>query len=322
MQKILPPRLEKGDLIEIVTPASPVDYEKLYRGIRVLNALGFRTRLGRVTRRLFGGSMLSAPDAERLKELEEAFSDPEVKCIMASRGGYGTLRLLESLDYELVAHNPKILVGYSDLTALLNSIHLKTGLVTFHGPMVAVDFGAEKPSKYTLEWFQKAVMVDKPLGVVEQPDGGPRTVVEGRGVGEIVGGNLSLLTRLLGTPFEPDFTGKIVLLEEVDEDPYKVDGMLTHLLLNGSIRRAAGIVFSKCVSCPPPERAGKPINAISVEEVVRERLEKIGVPSIYGFNAGHNPDIPTIPIGALGEVDATDGVLTILEPSTSEPKRG
>ncbi|MEM3655686.1 MAG: LD-carboxypeptidase [Thermoprotei archaeon] len=317
MDRLLPPRLKKGDVIQVVTPASPVDLDRLKRGVRFLNELGFRVRLGRVVRRLFGGSMISAPDDERRMELEEAFADRSVKCVIASRGGYGTLRLLASLDYALIRENPKITVGYSDLTALINTINTMTGLVTFHGPMVAVDFGSDKPSAYTLEWFQKATMGEKPIGVVEQPNGYLRCVVEGSGKGLIVGGNLSLLTSLLGTPYEPNFEGKIVLIEEVDEDPYKVDGMLTHLILNGSIKKASGIVFSKCVNCPPPERAGKTINAVSVEEVVCERLKQIGVPSVYGFNAGHLPDIPTLPIGVEGELNASEGLFSVTEVCTS-----
>jgi muramoyltetrapeptide carboxypeptidase len=317
MDRLLPQRLVKGDLIQVITPASSVDLERLSRGVGLLRQLGFRVRLGGVLKSLYGNPMISAPDEERKKEIEEAFADREVKCIMASRGGYGTLRLLEDLDYTLIRDNPKLIVGYSDLTALLNSIHKMTGLVTFHGPMVATDFGSEQPSKYTLEWFQKATMSGRPIGAVEQPSGYLRRVVEGVGRGPIVGGNLSLITRMLGTPYQPEFENKIVLLEEVDEDPYKVDGMLTHLLLNGSIKKAAGIVFSVCKNCPPPERAGKPINAITVEEVVRERLERIGVPSVYGFNAGHNPDIPTIPIGVIGELDASNLIFSVTETCTS-----
>lgn len=314
---MLAPKLKNGDVVEIVQPASPADPEKLWRGAKLLGELGFRVKLGRVSKRVWGGAMLSAPDEERRRELEEAFADPEVKCVMAARGGYGTLRLLEELDYDTIGRNPKILVGYSDLTALLNAVHKTTGLVVFHGPMAATEFGSENPSKYTIEWFLRAVMGDAPIGRVAQQHGYARCVVEGYGRGPIVGGNLTLLTRMLGTRFEPDFSGKIVLLEDVGEDPYSVDGMLTQLILNGSIRRAAGIVFSTCVDCPPQERASRPINAIRVEEVVRERLQKIGVPSIYGFNAGHGEHIPTIPLGVVGELDAKEGEFSVVERCTS-----
>ncbi len=317
MNIILPGRLKPGDTIYVVCPSSPVDSERVWRGVATLSAMGFRVKVGTILKRLYGQAMVSAPDEVRIKELEDAFLDKEAKCVMAARGGYGTIRLLGALDYSIFRENPRVLVGYSDLTALLNAIHMRTGLVTFHGPMVATDFGSNQQSNYTIEWFRKATMSDDPIGRVEQPNGQMKCVVEGLGRGQIVGGNLTLLTRMLGTPFEPDFEGKIVLLEDVAEEPYKVDGMLTQLLLNGSITRAAGIVFSSCVDCPPPDQAGKPINAIRVEEVVRERLEKIGVPSVYGFNAGHNPHIPTVPIGVTGELDATNRAFSIVERCTA-----
>jgi len=315
-----PRALKSGDIIGVISPASGVDQASLGRGLRLLESLGFKVKLGEISRKLYEGGMLSAPDEVRARELQWAFGDDEIAGIIAGAGGYGTLRLLDKIDYKLIAANPKVLVGFSDLTALLNSIYKLTQLVVFHGPMVAIDFGQEKPSNYTIDWFKRAVMQPSPLEKIEQPEGAPpvKCVVEGEGRGKIIGGNLTLLVRLLGTRFEPDFSGKIVIIEEVGEDPYEIDGMLTQLILHGGIKNASGIVFSQCVDCPVPERAGRPINRITLEAVIKERLEKIGVPSIYNFNAGHNVDKPTLPIGVEAKLDAYRAELRIIESATAE----
>jgi muramoyltetrapeptide carboxypeptidase len=312
---IKPLALRKGDCIGVISPASTPDQTSLTKGKKILESMGFRVRLGPTIKNLFGGGMLNAPDAERVKELHWAFEDPEVKAIISSGGGYGTLRILDSLDYDLIRRNPKIIVGFSDLTALLNCITQNTDLVTFHGPMVAVDFGRDNPSKYVLDWFVKATCNHTPLGAIDYPEDSPpvRTVVEGTASGPLIGGNLTLLVRMAGTDFEPRFEGKIVLIEEVGEDPYEIDGMLTQLILNGRIQKSAGIVFSQCVDCPVPERTGRSINRLTLESVVKERLEKIGVPAIFNFHAGHNVHKPTLPLGVNAKLDASNGTLEITD---------
>jgi muramoyltetrapeptide carboxypeptidase len=316
---IKPSPLRKGDSVAVISPASTPDQASLTRGKRKLESMGFSVKLGPTMKKLFEGGMLSAPDSERVSELHWAFESSEIKAIISSGGGYGTLRIVELLNYDLIKRNPKIIMGFSDLTALLNCITQTTDLVTFHGPMVAVDFGRENPSKYVLDWFIKATSGQGPLGVIDYPDDSPpvRTIVDGSASGQLVGGNLTLLVRMFGTRFEPRFEGKIVLIEEVGEDPYEIDGMLTQLILNGRIRKSAGIVFSQCVDCPVPERAGRSINRLTLESVVKERLQKIGVPSIFNFHAGHNIHKPTLPLGVNAKLDASNCTLEVTEPGVN-----
>jgi muramoyltetrapeptide carboxypeptidase len=317
MELIRPTLLHRGGTIGVISPASSPNATALSKGVKLLESKGFRVELGPVSKKLHGGGMLSAPDEDRAKEISWAFSDAGIDAIISSGGGYGTMRVLDSLDFGEISEHPKIIVGYSDLTALLNSITKLTGLITFHGPMVASDFGEDRASGYSISELLHAITLPSPLGLVPIPEEAPPvvTVLEGKAQGRLAGGNLTLITRLMGTKYQIDFADKIALIEDVGEDPYRIDGMLTQLLMSGCLEKCNGIVFSTCVGCPPEERLGRTINRITVESVVKERLEKLGKPAIYNFPAGHTLHKPTLPLGAACELDATSRTLRITEPA-------
>lgn len=236
------------------------------------------------------------------------FRDSEVDAIVCSRGGYGTPRVLPLLDYDAIIRHPKVFVGFSDITALHVAIRQRTGLVTFHGPMVASDFSQVHVDDYNWPWFEKAVMHSDPVGRIAMPPQlpGAECVVPGRAAGELMGGNLSLIAATIGSPYQLDPTGKIVLLEEVGEEPYRVDRMLTQLELAGFWKKAAGLVIGESVGCEP----SNPENP-SLLSVLKDKLGKLSIPVLYGLPLGHGERKATVPVGVRASLDATQGILSI-----------
>ena len=257
MNLIKPHRLEKGQTIGLVAPASPTNEPEGVRfAIEVVESLGFRVKPGP---HLFDrNGYFAGQDRDRADDINRMFADNEVAAVIAVRGGYGSSRLLPYLDYDLIGNNPKAFIGYSDITALLHAIHLKTGLVTFHGPIAATTF-----TPYTLAEFKKVLMFpqDKTqLGAPPEFEASAGNVerknrltpfVSGCVRGPLIGGNLTLMTHLLGTPYEPDFNGKLLILEDIDEYNYRLNRMLTQLWLAGKFEAVAGVVFGKFTRCGP-----------------------------------------------------------------------
>ncbi len=315
-QKIIkPPKLEKGDTVGLIAPAScAFEPSTIRQGIETLQSLGFKVKTGRHIKEKFG--YLAGTDRQRTTDLHRMFEDNEVKAIVALRGGYGSMRLLNLIDYELIKNNPKILLGYSDITSLCLAIYVKTGLVTFHGPVAISSF-----SEYTQEYFFKVVTSTEPVGKIAhpEPDNVLRptahisTIHPGKASGKLIGGNLTLLTALLGTPFEPDFKDTILFLEETYEEPYDIDRMLTQLLLAGKLDQVSGIVFDRCPNCKPADYKPAFNVTFSLEEVLFDRLHKLGCPVLYGLNMGHEADKPTLPIGLKVSLDADLAILSIDE---------
>ncbi len=311
---VRPKRLKKGDTVGLVAPASGTfENEDIHFAADIVKSLGFRVLEGKHLYDKKG--YLAGKDEHRAKDLNRMFANKDVVAIIALRGGFGTPRILPYLDFELIRKNPKVILGYSDITALLHAIHGRTGLITFHGPIAGQIF-----SEYTLAAFKKVLMdPETPLligapppfeaseGVVERENRLVR-IVPGKVRGPLMGGNLSLMVKLLGTPYEPDFKGKILILEDVGEKPYRIDGMLTHLWLSGRLKEVAGIVFGKFTDCNPEGN-----NSLSLETIFAERCTELGVPAIRGLMIGHVRDQATFPIGAEAELDVDAGTLTLLE---------
>ena len=310
-----PDRLRAGATVGLVTPASNVpENEDLLAAMDLVRSLGFEAKAAPNLRRR--KQYLAGSDQQRADDLNGMFADDEVDAIFCVRGGYGSGRLLRDLDYQTIANNPKILMGYSDITAILNAIHVKTGMVTYHGPIAGDNF-----SSYTYEQFQRILMeprqvtrIAQPPAFVEQPGVVERKnrltpIVPGRAEGKLIGGNLSLLVTLLGTPYEPDFDGAILFLEDISEPPYSVDRMLTHLWLTGHLERTAGIVFGKFTD---DDYDG---NTLSMEQVLRERCEPLGIPTLRGAMIGHVEDQTVVPVGVNARLDVDEGTLTLLEPA-------
>ena len=310
-----PARLRAGATVGLVTPASNVpENEDLLAAMDLVRSLGFKAKAApnlRCRKQYLAGS-----DQQRADDLNGMFADEEVDAIFCVRGGYGSGRLLRDLDYQTIANNPKILMGYSDITAILNAIHVKTGMVTYHGPIAGDNF-----SSYTYEQFQRILMeprqvtrIAQPPAFVQQPGVVERKnrltpIVPGRAEGKLIGGNLSLLVTLLGTPYEPDFDGAILFVEDVSEPPYSVDRMLTHLWLTGHLERTAGIVFGKFTDDDYDS------NTLSMEQVLRERCESLGIPTLRGAMIGHIEDQTVVPIGVNARLDVDEGTLKLLEPA-------
>lgn len=310
MNAIKPKPLAPGCTIGIIAPASPGDRETAEAGMAFLKARGFNIKLGKGVFASLGD--IAGPDDLRAQDINTMFSDPEIDGIIALRGGYGAMRLLSLLDYTAIRNNPKVFVGYSDITALHLSIHQRTGLITFHGPMAASDFG-KNPPDYTVEAFLRAVTCPQPLGLINTPpETSPVVISEGTAAGTLVGGNLSLISATLGTPYEIDTSGKILFLEDVSEAPYRIDRMLTQLKLSGKLDAAAGIVLDVFAGC---QEAADP-DSFSVEEVLQDRLGGLNKPVLYKLYYGHTPLKATLPVGVKAALN--NNCLTILEAAVAE----
>ncbi len=299
---VRPERLQKGDTVGVIAPASPPDMEKLKHAIPFLEELGLNVKVGKHVASLNG--YLAGKDEERIEDLHEMFADKEIKAIICARGGFGTARIADRLNYDLIKNNPKIFWGYSDITFLHTAIYQKTGLVTFHGPMLSSDIGVEEVHDLTKESF-KQLFSPEPIKYTEAIS--PLEIMnEGKAEGEIVGGNLSLLVSTLGTSFEIDTKEKILFIEEIDEEPYQVDRMLNQLKMAGKLADAVGILVCDFNNCVPKE--GK--DSWTLDHVLEDYLRPILKPTMKGFKIGHcSPNI-AIPIGVKGTIDTDLKIFT------------
>lgn len=307
--KIKAPVLKQNDLVGIVAPAGPLgDPEILSRGIQTLNKLGYRTLPGRHVLRKLG--YLAGSDTHRIEDLTEMFARPEVRAVFCLRGGYGSLRLLSHLDYDLIRSNPKILVGFSDITALHLAIGRRCGLVTFHGPMIATDFGGG-PTAFTRDRLLRVIGKATGGDEITNPPDGPEvvTITPGTAQGELIGGNLTMITALLGTLFEIETKGRILILEEVGESAYRLDRMLSQLRLAGKLAGAAGVIFGECKDCGD----NLPGPSFTVLQVLRDRLGDLGIPCFYGLAIGHGRHKATLPLGVQATMDAERRFLRLEE---------
>lgn len=303
-----PARLRKGDLLGIIAPASPVaDLHLVERGVRYLERCGYRALVGSSVFKTHG--YLSGTDRQRMDDLHAMFRDRRVKGIICVRGGYGTPRLLPMIDYRLIARNPKVLVGFSDVTALQLAIWKKCRLVTFHGPMLAGDMAA-RMHPFTEEMFWRILTSTRPLGRVNFPASiRPWMLHTGRASGRLLGGNLSLICTLLGTRFRPDFRGSILFLEETGEEPYRVDRMLTQLSNASILSGVAGIVAGSFTNCVPSDPV-KP--SFTVDHLLHE-LALTGKPFLGGVPFGHTPVKLTLPVGITARLDTARTALMLDE---------
>lgn len=309
MKIIKPKKLEKGDLIGVVSPAStPADLSKLEKGVNYLEKLGYRVEIGENVGKEEG--YLAGNDSERLSDLHKMFKNKDVKAIFSLRGGYGSGRLLDLLDYNLIKKNPKILVGYSDITALQLAIYKKTGLITFAGPMLATDFGG-KINKYTEENFWKVVTNNKKIGKLHNPrDEKFFALTKGRGEGKILGGNLAVLSSIMGTEFFPDFKNAILLLEDIGEQPYRVDRLLNQLKLAKVFNQINGVILGRFVDCYETDKTKK---SIELNNVIAHYFAKLKIPVLYSFSHGHVKENLTIPFGIKSKINSTRGFVELVE---------
>jgi muramoyltetrapeptide carboxypeptidase len=307
--------LRPGSLIAVPTPGSPLlDLRFLESGVGWLAAQGFRLRLTKHANA--GASFRAGPPELRASDLHEAFADPEVDAICPLAGGHSAPQVLPLLDFDLIAANPKPFVGFSELTVLHSALVGRAGLVTFYGPVVSA-LGVLPD--WTRQGWLRAVTTTQPLGIVDAEGPPARTLVPGVAEGELVGGTLSLVDTLLGTPFEIDTRGKILLLEDVNEEPPRVDRYLTHLRNAGKLEACAGIWLADFRRCVP--RAQWPLwqgDNLTVEELLDELIVPLGVPAVHGLRVGHGDEVVTVPLGVYARLDAAAGRLEILEAALVE----
>ncbi|HOE56289.1 MAG TPA: LD-carboxypeptidase [Bacillota bacterium] len=297
-------RLKIGDTIGMVAPASPSDSSKVEKAVKYLNNLGYIVKAGKSV--FSSRGYLAGGDELRAFDINNMFEDDEVNAVFCLRGGYGSQRILDLIDFQLIRKNPKIFMGYSDITALLNAIYQKCGLITFHGPMGG-DF-AGGLGKQTKRAMKNALESTEPIGEIPNPEI-PEIVAEGKGKGALVGGNLSIVAASLGTPYEINTRGCVLLLEDVFEEPYSVDRMLTQLRLAGKFKDVSGIILGDWGNLEPEE----PEKSLSFEEVFKDIFEGIGKPVIKGLKIGHCKPNITVPIGAEVSIDTDTVTLCVLE---------
>ena len=297
---IKPPPLRPGDRVGVIAPAGPVKESELQPGISLLESLGYQVAL---SPNLYGKEdYLAGEDNARLHDLHLMFQDDGIKAILCARGGYGTMRILDRIDFSLVRANPKIFVGYSDVTALLLAIHEKTDLVTFHGPVLRdLSKNNHQNLQYLLNLVTSGVdmTVDLRGGMVIHP---------GYGEGMLLGGNLSLICHLIGTPFMPSCEGALLFIEERGESLYRLDRMITHLRLTGLFERCAGLIIGEFESCG---------DATSVNRLLAERLSDLQIPVVSGLAVGHGLQNIALPIGIHAALDTESVGLRITESCVS-----
>lgn len=308
-------RLRPGDTIGLIEPASasddPFDLVLVEEAIR---AIGLVPKRAPHLLKRYG--YLAGQDKERGADITAMFADKDVKAIFAVRGGWGAARALPFVDWDVVRANPKFLIGYSDITALHMAIAAKGGAVTLHGPNASSAWG-----KGSVDSF-KAIAFDGATPVFENPKANEDRLVQrrwrtikirgGKAQGQLLGGNLTVLTALAGTPYLPDFTSAILFLEDVDEAEYRIDRMLTQLGQAGVLKGLAGVVFGQCTNCRDPDGSG-PGGGFTLNSILRQHFEPLGIPAFEGAWFGHIADQFTIPQGVMAEIDADAGTLRLLE---------
>ncbi len=311
---VKPKRLSPGDTVALVSPSGATATRNDAAIVREnMEALGFKVKPGPHLLDRYG--YLGGHDADRAADLMAAFADPEVDGIVAMKGGWGCARVLPLLDYDVIRRNPKVLVGYSDITALLVGLHAKTGLVTFHGPI-----GLDPWNGFTVNFFRRVVMEAEPATFRNLAEVGDhltqveyrvQTIVPGTATGVLRGGNLSIISSLIGTEFVPGWSDAILFVEDINEEIYRVDRMMTHLALAGVLKQVKGFIFGRCTDCDPDGGYG----SLTLEQVLDDHVKRLGIPAWNGAMFGHLPMKFTMPVGIPARVDAEKGTIELLEPA-------
>lgn len=297
---VIPRRLRPGDTIGLVAPASPFDIEQLYRGVSLLESAGFNVRMSKSI--FLKSGYLAGSDTQRAALVMKMFDDPVVKAIICARGGFGSMRLLPLLDYKRIREQPKILVGFSDVTALLATIYMRCGFVTFHGPVAASLPASDRKS---LTALIAAVSGDTP---VELTATGGTVIRPGMGEGPVLAGNLTTMCHLIGTPYQPQTRDHILLLEDRGEAPYRLDRMLTQLDMAGFLDDIAGVAFGSFDACGAPDEFLR---------IISDRFKSAPYPVQTGLEFGHGKRNLTIPVGLRASLDTDRGRLTYHAPATT-----
>jgi len=310
--RLKPPRLRPGNTVGLINPAgatfdrADVDFTR-----ETLEALGLRAVEGEHLLSRYG--YLAGRDQERAADVNAMFRDSSIDALLAVRGGWGCSRILPLLDYEAMREHPKVLVGYSDITALLLAVYARAGLVSFHGPD-----GISTWNAFSVSYFRRVLFEGEPVRMENPTDLGDqlaqrenriKTITGGKARGPLLGGNLSVLAAMVGSPYLPNWEGAVLFLEDVGEDIYRIDRMLTQLKLAGILEKIVGFIFGKCTQCGPGEGYG----SLTLSEVFADHIAPLGIPAFSGAMIGHIKDKFTVPLGIDAEIDADRGVIQLLE---------
>lgn len=308
-QPILKPqRLKVGDSVGLISPASSVDREDIEFFTETLAQLGLKVKLGVHILDQYG--YLAGKDADRAADVNAMFADSSVQALLTMRGGWGCNRILPLLDYELIRRNPKILMGYSDITSLLLAIYAHSGVVTFHGPV-----GISTWNQFSVGYVQRILFNGELMTLRNSPNTPVGTITPGKARGRLVGGNLSVLAAMVGSSYLPDWNQTILFVEETGEDVYRVDRLLTQLKLAGILEQLAGFIFAQCTKCSAGE-GNEP--SLTLQQVLSDYIKPLGIPAWYGSMIGHIPDKFTVPVGVEVEINAGQGTIQMLESAVAD----
>lgn len=311
---IKPPRLRPGHTVALISPSGAIYESEPYAiATEVLEALGLNVKYSPHLHDRYGH--LAGKDEDRAREINSMFADDSVNAIMCIRGGSGAARIVDLLDYHTIAANPKIFIGYSDITALLLAIYAKTNLITFHGPVATSEWNG-----FSLDYF-KSILFEGAAPQMLNPDKADtdlvqvedriRTITSGKATGILAGGNLSVLCGLIGSGYLPDWKGKILFLEEIGEKIYAIDRWMSQLKLAGVLEQLSGFVLGKCTDCEP----GTGYGSLTLEEVINDHIRPLGIPAYSGAMIGHISKKFTLPVGLRAQIDADKGSIQLLEPA-------
>jgi muramoyltetrapeptide carboxypeptidase len=301
---IKPKKLPKNATIGLIAPASPIYGASIFNTmIDSLNTLGYNIVLGNHVNDRNG--YLAGKDEDRVSDLHDMFANDIIDGIICVRGGYGSNRILDLINFDIIKENPKPFIGFSDITSLHLAIYEKTGLITFHGPVGKSDW-----NPYTLDsWNSILHHAKNPTYYIPEGDENQFTIGSGSSKGKLLGGNLTVLTSLLGSNYLPPFEGAILFLEDIGEDVYRVDRMLSQLALNGILSKLNGFVFGKCTDCEMSTYS------LSLNEVLDHYIKPLDIPAFYGAMISHEEQNLTIPVGIQASIDADNRTISILESS-------
>ena len=314
---VKPPRLRAGDMVGLIEPAGFTDDAFDLDLVKdTILAMGLTPRLAPYLVDRYG--YLAGKDADRAADVNAMFADPQVRAVFAVRGGWGCARILPLLDFATIRRNPKLLIGFSDITALHLAFAAKAGFTTIHGPNASSSWGSYSWDAFRAVAFDAATPTFvNPQGLEDrlaQRVGRVRTFRPGVARGRLLGGNLTVLAALMGTPWLPDFSGAILFIEDIGEAPYRIDRMLTQLTLAGLLGKLAGVVFGQCTDCGA---AGPSYGGFTLSEVLQQHLEPLGIPAFQGGQFGHVANQYSLPLGVQAEMDASAGTIRLLEPAVS-----
>ncbi len=310
LKKRIPKRLKKGAVFGLITPSGVITQKQLDETIEEVESLGYKAYYKPSVLSEFG--YLAGTDKERSDELIHMFENPDVDAILCVRGGYGAIRILDLIDYDIIKKNPKIFIGYSDITALITAFYLKSGLVSYHGPVGISTFN-DFSLKSLFDIISKTenthlYSYERESGTDDNSEFDFYTITGGEASGELIGGNMSVLVSMIGGKYEPKFKGKIVYLEEIDEKTYKIDKMLTQLIHSTDLKEASGIIFGIFSGCDNNEEP-----TFLLKELLIQIIKPLKIPAVYGFPFGHVKNKMTLPTGIKAELNSNTKTLKLIE---------